>query len=88
VLAGGCWAAYELAVALLLFEAVTDRERTGVITVYNLGLAVATVAGGACGGLILHALGADRTAYAAVFVVSTLVRLAALPLARRVRVAE
>jgi hypothetical protein len=88
VIAGGCWAAYELAVALLLFEAVTDRERTGVITVYNLGLAVATVAGGACGGLILHALGADRTAYAAVFVASTIVRLASLPLARRVRVAE
>jgi len=88
VLAGGCWAAYELAVALLLFEAVTDRERTGVITVYNLGLAVATVAGGACGGLILHALGADRTAYAAVFVASTIVRLASLPLARRVRVAD
>jgi len=75
-------------VTLLLFEAVTDRERTGVVTVYNLGLAIATVAGGACGGLILQTLGADRSAYFAVFAASTLVRLASLPLARRVRVAE
>lgn len=88
VLAGGCWAAWELAVTLLLFEAVTDRERTGVVTVYNLGLAIATVAGGACGGLILQTLGADRSAYFAVFATSTLMRLASLPLARRVRVAE
>jgi MFS family permease len=88
VLAGGCWAAYELAVALLLFEAVTDRERTGVVTIYNLGMAVATVAGAACGGLLLRSLGTDRSAYAAVFVVSTLLRLAALPLARRLRAAE
>jgi MFS family permease len=85
MLAGFCWAAYELAVALLFFEVVQDRERTGVLTVYNLGLAVATVAGAACGGLLLRFLGEGRTAYAAVFTVSMLLRLVSLPLLVRLR---
>lgn len=83
IVAGSCWAAYELAVALLFFDIVEDRDRTGVITVYNLGLAIATVAGAGCGGLLLRALGEDRRAYAAVFAVSCLLRLATLPLLRR-----
>jgi len=87
VIAGTCWAAYELAVALLLFEAVGDRERTGVVTVYNLGLAVAMVAGASCGGALLRWWGETPAAYAAVFIVSSLVRLAALPLLRHVRTA-
>ncbi len=85
VVAGTCWAAYELAVSILLLDAIRPEERTGVITVYNLGLAVATVAGAGCGGLLLRTLGEDRSAYAAVFVVSSLLRVAALPLLRRVR---
>lgn len=85
IVAGICWAAYELAVSLLLFEAVGDRERTAVVTVYNLGLAVATVSGAACGGLLLHTLGEDRSGYFAVFVASAAVRAMALPLVRGVR---
>jgi MFS family permease len=88
VLAGTCWAAYELAVALLFFDAVGDRERTGVVTVYNVGLALAMVAGATSGGLILRWFGESTAGYVAVFVVSTLVRLAALPLLRHVRRAE
>jgi MFS family permease len=84
VAGGGCWAAYELAVMLLLFEAVGERERTGVVTVYNLGIAVATVAGAGCGGLVLRSLGETWEAYAAVFAVSCIARLAAIPLLRRV----
>lgn len=85
VIAGACWAAYELAVMLLFFELLDDRERSGVVTVYNLGIAIATVAGAACGGLLLRALGETWEAYAAVFVVSSLVRLAAFPLLGRLR---
>lgn len=85
VIAGACWAGYELAVSILLLDAIGDRERTSVVTVYNLGLALAMVAGAGCGGLLLRALGEDRAAYAAVFGVSCLLRLAALPLLRRVR---
>ena len=83
-IAGTCWAAYELAVTLLLFELAGDRDRSGVISVYTLGIAVATVAGAACGGLLLRWLGETREAYAAVFVGSCLLRAAALPLLARV----
>ena len=85
VIAGTCWAAYELAVALLFFEAVGDRERTAAVTIYNVGLAVATVAGACCGGLLLQWLGSGDAAYAAVFVGSSILRLAALPLLLRLR---
>jgi MFS family permease len=79
-IAGTCWAAYELAVTLLLFEMAGDRDRGGVISVYTLGIAVATVAGAACGGLLLRWMGETPEAYAAVFVGSCLLRAAALPL--------
>ena len=85
VIAGTCWAAYELAVALLFFEAMSDRERTAAVTIYNVGLAVATVAGACCGGLLVRWLGSGHTAYAAVFVVSSILRMAALPLLMRLR---
>lgn len=85
VIAGTCWAAYELAVSLLFFEAMTDRERTAAVTIYNVGLAVATVAGACCGGLLLRSLGSGHAAYAAVFIGSSILRLAALPLLARLR---
>ena len=84
VVAGASWAAYELAVVLLFFETASHRERTGVVTAYNLGHAMAWVSGAACGGLLLRTLGEDRSAYYAVFVVSALLRVAAIPLLRRV----
>lgn len=84
LVAGTCWAAYELAVTLLLFEMAGDRDRGGVISVYTLGIAVATVAGAGCGGLLLRWLGENREAYAAVFVGSCLLRAATLPLLARV----
>jgi MFS family permease len=88
VLAGGCWACWELAVALLFFDAVPHRDRTGVITVYNLGLAIATVAGATAGGLLLRTLGEDSQAYVTVFAVSSLLRVATVPLLRRVRMPD
>jgi len=83
VVAGACWAAYELAVMLIFFREVHAEERTGVVSVYNLGIAVATVAGAATGGLILRSLGETWQAYATVFVVSCLARLAVIPVLRR-----
>ena len=88
VLAGCCWACWELAVALLFFDAVPHRDRTGVVTVYNLGLAIATVAGAATGGLLLRTLGEDSRAYVTVFAVSSLLRVATVPLLRRVRMPD
>ena len=84
--AGCCWASYELAVVLLFFGAANHQERTGVVTVYNLGHAIATLAGAATGGLVLRSLGEDRSAYFTVFVISSILRLSAMPLLRRVHV--
>ena len=83
--AGTCWAAYELSVALLLFEMAGDRDRSGVVSAYTLGVAVATVAGAACGGLLLRSLGETREAYAAVFVASCVMRGLTLPILLRLR---
>jgi MFS family permease len=83
--AGTCWAAYELSVALLLFEMAGDRDRSGVVSAYTLGVAVATVAGAACGGLLLRSLGETREAYAAVFVASCVMRGLTLPILLRFR---
>ncbi|MFM8414895.1 MAG: MFS transporter [Planctomycetota bacterium] len=80
LVAGTCWAAYELSVALLLFEMAGDRDRGGIVSVYTLGLALATVAGASCGGLLLKALGETPAAYAAVFAASCLLRALTLPL--------
>lgn len=82
VVAGACWAAYELSVTLIFFQEVGERERTGVVTVYNLGVAVATVAGAASGGLLLRVLGEGWQAYATVFSVSCLARLVMIPILR------
>jgi MFS family permease len=80
LIAGTCWAAYELSVALLLFEVAGDRDHSGVVSVYTLGLALATVAGATAGGLLIRALGEGREAYAAVFAGSCVLRALAIPL--------
>lgn len=85
-IAGCCWASYELGLALLFFDAVQHRDRTAVVTAYNLGLAVATVAGATAGGLLLEAWGEGSSGYFAVFTASSLCRLATVPLLRRFRV--
>lgn len=78
-LAGGFfWAAYELAVALLLFELIPRSERTGVLTIYNAGNAVAMVIGSLIGGAILQLLGERLETYLVIFAVSSLGRFAML----------
>lgn len=85
VAAGVCWASYELAAALLFFDAVHHRERTGVVTIHNLGLSIATLGGAATGGFVLERCGENQGAYFAVFAISAALRLVTLPLLARVR---
>ncbi len=88
VVAGICWASYELAAALLFFDAVQHRQRTGVVTIHNLGLSIATLGGAATGGALLRWLGEDQSAYFVIFAISSLLRVSTLPLLFRVRNAE
>ena len=78
VLSGIAWAAYELAMFLLFFETIREEERTSVLTTFNVGNALAMVAGSLVGGVLLGWLGEDLAAYHTVFAASSLTRLAAL----------
>jgi len=75
---GFAWAAYELAMMLLFFETIDERERTSVLTLFNVGNALAMVFGSLAGGFLLYSLGESRTAYYMVFAASGLARVAAL----------
>ena len=80
VVAGVSWAAFELAIILMSFDCIPASHRTSMLTVYNLGYAVASVAGSAVGGLLLTLGGETYTAYLVVFAVSAAGRVLTLPL--------
>lgn len=84
VVAGAMWAAYELAVFLLFFEAIKPEERTGVLTIYNFGHAAALVLGALIGGALLRILGTEPYAYLTLFAISSSVRLLAVGLLARI----
>jgi MFS family permease len=88
ILAGACWAAYELGTLLMCFEAVDRRHRIGMLTLYNFGYAAATVGGAVCGGAVLAFFGQARIGYFAIFVLSTVARLLTIPLLVRIGAAK
>ncbi|MFN0055569.1 MAG: MFS transporter [Planctomycetales bacterium] len=71
---GMVWAAYELAMFLLFFETVRREERTSILTIFNLGNAVALVIGALIGGGVLKWLGASRETYLFLFGLSSFAR--------------
>jgi MFS family permease len=76
--AGAVWAAYELAMFLMFFEAARRDERTSILTMFNLANAVALVIGALIGGSILKLLGGSREAYLVLFAVSSFARAGTL----------
>lgn len=84
VAAGLAWASYELAMFLLFFEAIPEQERTSVLTIYNVGNALATACGALLGGCYLWTAGERPAVYLTLFGVSSLARLAALVFLARV----
>jgi MFS family permease len=79
-LAGATWAAYELAMTLVFFDALPRGTRTSVLAFYNFGNAAAQVAGAALGGWALAQLGEAYDSYHTLFGISSCGRLAALGL--------
>jgi len=88
IFAGICWAAYELGTLLMCFEAVDHRQRIGMLTLYNLGFAGATVAGAVCGGTVLALCGQAQVGYYAIFGLSAIARLMTVPLLMRIGAAD
>jgi MFS family permease len=70
VLAGVSWAGYEFASFLLFFDHIDVKERTSLLTTYNLINGAALVAGSLVGGLLFEAVGAGHTGYHVLFAVS------------------
>lgn len=84
VFAGLAWAAYELAMFLLFIEAIPDQDRTSVLTIYNVGNALATAAGALLGGSVLWLAGKRPETYLAIFGLSSIARLATIVFLMRV----
>lgn len=84
IVGGVAWAAYELAMFLLFFETIDARERTGVLTIYNLGNALATVGGSLIGWAFLVSMGETQQAFLTLFLLSSFCRVGALVLLARV----
>jgi len=74
IAAGVTWAAYELAMFLLFFEAIRPEERTSVLTSYNLANAVATAAGSLLGAGLLAYFGRTPPTYLLLFALSSAAR--------------
>ena len=79
---GITWAAYELAMFLMFLETIPREERTSVLTVYNLGNAIAQVTGALIGAVFLLWQKRTPEAYMSVFVLSSVGRALALPRGR------
>jgi MFS family permease len=88
VLGGALWAAYELAMVLLFFEAIPRRQRTSLLTMYNLANSAAMVVGGLLGAAYLGWFGGGRMAFLALFGLSSVARAATLGLLVRVPLGE
>ena len=84
VVGGIAWAAYELAFFLLFFESIPERERTSMLTFYNLINTAAWVSGTLVGAGVLLAFGATYSSYLLVFGLSSLGRFLALGVLRGV----
>lgn len=84
LLAGVTWAAYELAMFLLFFEAIRPEERTGMLTNFNFAHSVATAAGSLLGGGLLWTMGKDAETYLLLFALSSVARAASLIILWRV----
>jgi hypothetical protein len=79
------WAAYELAMFLLFFETIRREERTSILTIYNAANSFAMVAGSLCSAVVLRSFGEHKHVYLAIFLASSICRLATLPLLARIR---
>jgi MFS family permease len=82
LVSGLVWAAYELAMLLMFFEAIPRQDRASVLTFYNFGNAAALVVGGLIGAAILQLGSESHTAYLVLFGASSLARLCTVWLLR------
>ena len=77
---GALWACYELSMLLLFFERIPKSQRVEVLSIYNVGNSAAMLVGSLLGGAILISNPSSGPWFLIVFLTSSLLRLATLPL--------
>ena len=85
IVGGMAWAMFELAMLLMFFESIPRSHRLEMLSLYNLGNAVAMVTGALLGAWLLSVLGEGRAPYYALFAISAAGRVVALALIPRIR---
>jgi MFS family permease len=75
LLAGMCWAAFELSVLLSFLDVSDDPERTSLLATFHFLNSLVVAGASLGGGALLAALGQGRDAYLVVFAVSAVARL-------------
>jgi MFS family permease len=87
-LSGLTWAAFELAIVLMFFEAIPRHERTSLVTLYNLSNSAAMVCGTFVGALVLRHFSESLTGYSIIFGMSSCSRILAVLLLMRLSKSE
>jgi MFS family permease len=75
---GLTWAAFELAIVLMFFEAIPRHERTSLVTLYNLSNSAAMVCGACVGAVVLQFFHESIAGYVLLFGMSSLSRVFAV----------
>lgn len=78
LLSGLTWAAFELAIVLMFFEAIPRHERASLVTIYNVSNSGAMISGTVLGAFILSAFNTSLTGYAVIFGLSSVCRVFAV----------
>ena len=86
--AGVAWAALEFATMLSFFEGIDERDRASVLSGFNLANALAVALGTLVGAALFTRLAGTPEAYAVLFAISTVGRLAAVGILHRATVAR
>ncbi len=77
---GACLAAYEMAVTLVYLEAIPVADRTSILTRFNLFNTLSMMLGSSLGATLLWVMPSGWGAYAVLFGLASLARIAALKL--------
>jgi hypothetical protein len=85
LISGVAWAAYELAMALQFLHGIPRKQRTSMLTLYHFGNSAAMVVGALIGLGVFQLLGEGHGTYLTLFVLSSVMRGAMVPLLMRVR---
>lgn len=75
LISGITWAAYELAMLLMFFEAIPRQDRTSMLTFYNWGNSAAMVVGSFLGAAVLQWMNESHAAFLTLFGLSSVARL-------------